>query len=194
MSRRREDAQANEREGEQCLVYPAHHDPSVFVPVLDIAHIGQRAAHVPREETPAKCPQEGEEAVDGNVETRVQTNAAVQYDCERERGDRKERGCCKLLFMSVETWKTLCKAVAYPDERPRRLPVVVRQMPNEEAHDRAHDQAGHELEEADAMEGDARVVRGRRFGLAVEWVQHLCDVVEGRKWLGTGADVGEGKL
>lgn len=50
--------------------------------------------------------------------------------------------------------------------------MVVGQVPDEESHDRAHDQAGHELRGTDAMEEEARVGRGRRLGFAIEGVDH----------------------
>lgn len=50
--------------------------------------------------------------------------------------------------------------------------MVVRQVPDEIAHNAADDDAGEELDAADGVEGKARVVRRGRFGRAVEWVEH----------------------
>jgi hypothetical protein len=58
--------------------------------------------------------------------------------------------------------------VAYPDECPRRAPVVVRQVVDEVAHYRSDDEGGDELEEAQGVEEDARVVRRCRLRAAVE--------------------------
>ena len=50
--------------------------------------------------------------------------------------------------------------------------MIMRQMPDEEQHDASHNQARYQLPEAESMEDDARVMRGRRFGTAVEGVEH----------------------
>ena len=51
--------------------------------------------------------------------------------------------------------------------------MIVSQVPDEEAHDPAHNQAGQQLQRPNAMEGYARVGRGSRFGAAIEGVEHL---------------------
>lgn len=50
--------------------------------------------------------------------------------------------------------------------------MIVRQVPDEIGHDAADDDAGEELDAADGVEGEARVVRRGRFGTAVERVEH----------------------
>ena len=42
--------QPNKGKGEQRLVDPAHHDADILIPVLEIAEVGQSAAHVPCQE------------------------------------------------------------------------------------------------------------------------------------------------
>lgn len=49
--------------------------------------------------------------------------------------------------------------------------MIVRQVPDEEAHYCAYDQAGNELEGAYRVEWYARIGRRRHFGLAVERVE-----------------------
>jgi len=60
--------------------------------------------------------------------------------------------------------------------------MIMRQVPDEEAHDAADDQAGEQLEGAQAVEDEARVVRGRRFGAAVEGVVHLVLLSRSAAW------------
>jgi len=50
--------------------------------------------------------------------------------------------------------------------------MIMRQMPDKEQHNSSHDQARDQLAEAKGVEDDARVVRWRRFGTAVERVEH----------------------
>ncbi len=60
----------------------------------------------------------------------------------------------------------------YPYERPWGAPVVVGQVPDEEAHNASHDHAGDQLERPEAMEYETWVVRGCHFGAAIEGVVH----------------------
>jgi hypothetical protein len=69
--------QAEESECEQRFINPADHDARIFLPVLDVAVILQRRAHVPGEHGP----DESEETVDREVEVRSEANAAVQDYC-----------------------------------------------------------------------------------------------------------------
>ena len=46
----------------------------------------------------------------------------------------------------------------YQYKSPRRLPVVVRQVPHEETHDATHDKTGEKLEKSQEMERHARIV------------------------------------
>ena len=64
--------------------------------MLFIAHIRQRAGHVPRQERPTQTPEDCEEAVDGEVEARVQADEAVEEDREGQGGDAEEGGGCEL--------------------------------------------------------------------------------------------------
>lgn len=50
------DLQSKQCESEQRLVYPADHDPDIFIPVLNIAHIGQSSRHIPCQKAPAESP------------------------------------------------------------------------------------------------------------------------------------------
>ena len=67
----------------------------------------------------------------------------------------------------------LMRLVTYPYEGPRRLDIIVVQVPDEVAHDRANDQAGHELEASYDVEWHSGVVAWSRLRFAVERVEHL---------------------
>ena len=73
------------------------------------------------------------------------------------------------LFLAVP-WSQA--GVPYPYERPGCAPVVMGQVPDEEAHDASHDHAGDQLESSQAMEDEAWVMRGCHFGAAIEGVVH----------------------
>jgi hypothetical protein len=60
------------------------------------------------------------------------------------------------LFLSLAVGGRLW-GDTYEYERPRRLPMIMRQMIHEETHYAAHDNARQELHEAQAMEGYAWV-------------------------------------
>ena len=59
----------------------------------------------------------------------------------------------------------------------------MREVPDEVAHDRAHDQAGHQLEESEDVEGDAGVVGGSGLRSALEWAKHCLRKSPGY-WMG----------
>ena len=59
----------------------------------------------------------------------------------------------------------------YPDKRPRRTPMIMRQMPDEITHDASDHQTGNELRGANAMEDHARVARGCSLCTAIEGVE-----------------------
>jgi hypothetical protein len=61
----------------------------------------------------------------------------------------------------------------YQHKSPRRLPVIVRQVPHEEAHNAAHDQTREKLETSQEMERHARVMRWRGLRATVEWLEHV---------------------
>lgn len=52
------------------------------MPVLDIAHVRQCAAHKPCEQAPAYCPNDEEEAIHCQVEAWIQADTAVQDNRE----------------------------------------------------------------------------------------------------------------
>jgi hypothetical protein len=54
---------------------------------------------------------------------------------------------------------------AYEDKGPRRLPVVVVQMPYEVQHDTAHNHRRHELRTSQRVEGHLGVFRRRDLRL-----------------------------
>jgi len=70
-------SQAKEGKSEERFVDATDHDAHLFGPMLDVAHVGQGGAHVPRQETPAEGPEQGEEGVDGEVEGGFEAGAAV---------------------------------------------------------------------------------------------------------------------
>lgn len=61
----------------------------------------------------------------------------------------------------------------YPDERPRRLVVIMRQMPDEVTHDGSNNQAGNELEESKDMEGDSWIMAWSRLRSPIECFEHV---------------------
>jgi hypothetical protein len=50
--------------------------------------------------------------------------------------------------------------------------MVVCEVPDEEAHDCAHDERRYQLERPNAMEDEARIMGWRGFGAAIEGVEH----------------------
>lgn len=62
--------------------------------------------------------------------------------------------------------------IIYQHKSPRRRPVIVRQMPHEEAHNAAHDQTRQQLEEAQQVERHARIIRRRGLRAAMEGLEH----------------------
>ena len=100
------------------------------------------------------------------------------------RGFRPMKQCRKIVKVSATTEardavkscvKVSCAqgrqddaTVTHPDEGPWLVVVLMLEMPHEVCHDRANDQAGHELEEPQGMEGDTWVVARSRLCSAVE--------------------------
>ena len=87
--------QSKEGKREKSLVDAADHDTSIFFPVLDIAVVPQRRAHVPGQQTPAHKPDQGKESINRNVEIGSEADAAVQdyghgQGCDRKEGRRHE--------------------------------------------------------------------------------------------------------
>jgi len=121
---------SKEGESKQRLVNPADHDACGFLPVLDIAVVGQSRSHVPSQETPTHSPYQSQKAVDGDIEIRFEADAAMQ-DYGESKGSNGEEG-----------------RGHEQNERPRRLPVVVRQVIHEEAHDPTYNQTCKKLAEA----------------------------------------------
>lgn len=106
---------SEEGKGEECLVDPTDHNAGVFVPVLDVAHVLERRAHVPGQQAPAHHPEEREEAIDRDVEVRLQADTAVHDDGNTECCDGEEGGCHELretvsmhtrLVLSWTLWHT----------------------------------------------------------------------------------------
>jgi len=140
---------------EKSLVDPADHDPGIFFPVRYIAVVLERRAHVPGQQAPADSPDQCKEAINRNVEIRSEADAAVQDDSHSQRCDGKERRCHE------------------QHKRPRRLPVIVRQVPHEEAHDAADDQTGEKLAKAQEMERHSWIMRRRGLRATVKWLEHV---------------------
>lgn len=88
--------QANQSEGEQSLVYPTNHNTNILIPVVNITHVCQSATHVPGQKAPAQCPEESEEAIDIQVQPRVQAREAMEDDGEGKGSDGDEGGCGEL--------------------------------------------------------------------------------------------------
>lgn len=140
--------QPKKRKREKRLVNPADHNTSIFLPVLGIAIILQCRTHVPGQKAPADSPDQGKEAINRNVEIRSKANAAVQDDSHGQRRDGKERRCHELLLkVSMTTAKFQRRWQKYQYKSPRRLPVIVRQVPHEEAHNATNDKTREKLEE-----------------------------------------------
>jgi hypothetical protein len=95
--------QAEQREGEQSLVDPAHHNSSVLVPMRLVAHVRQCSAHVVREHTPAQRPEQRKHAVDREVQAWVEADAAV-HDNREEQGCDGEEGGCSELWGHCQLW------------------------------------------------------------------------------------------
>jgi len=112
---------SKEGESEERLVDPADHDAGILLPVLNVAVMGQSRSHVPCQQTPAHSPDQSQKAVNGDVEIRFEADTAVQDYGESKSSDGEEGRCHE------------------QNERPRRLPVVVRQVVHEETHDSTHD-------------------------------------------------------
>lgn len=93
------DVQSKEGESKQRLVNPADHDACGFLPVLDIAVVGQSRSHVPSQETPTHSPYQSQKAVDGDIEIRFEADAAMQDYGESKGGDGEEGGCHELHHM-----------------------------------------------------------------------------------------------
>ena len=72
-------------------------------------------------------------------------------------------------------------SLAHPNERPRRSPVIMRQMPDEIAHDRSNDQTRQQLRRSNAMKGYARVGRRRGLRAAIERIEHRDAVSSARR-------------
>lgn len=85
------DVQSKEGESEKRLVNPADHDACGFLPVLDVAVVGQSRSHVPCQETPAHGPNQGQKAVDRDIEIRFEADAAMQ-DYGESKGSNGEEG------------------------------------------------------------------------------------------------------
>nr|POF17904.1 hypothetical protein CFP56_13316 [Quercus suber] len=87
---------AEERKGEERFVDPADHDLGVGVGVGVVingrAAAGDGAAGVPCQRAPAEGPEEGEEAVDHEVEVWVKAGAPMEHDGECQ-GRDGEDGC-----------------------------------------------------------------------------------------------------
>ena len=83
--------QSKEGKREKSLVDPTDHDTGIFLPVLDIAVVPQRRAHVPGQQTPAHKPDQGKESINRNVEIGSEADAAVQDYGHGQGCDRKER-------------------------------------------------------------------------------------------------------
>jgi len=72
----------------------------------------------------------------------------------------------------------------YQYKSPRRLPVIVCQVPHEETHNATHDKTSEELEKSQEMERHSRVMRRRGLRATVEWLEHVgqgCVVFATRK-------------
>ena len=83
--------QSKEGKREKRLVDPADHDTSIFFPVLNIAVVPQRRAHVPGQKAPAHSPDKSKEAINRNVEVRSESDAAVQDYSHGQGRDGEER-------------------------------------------------------------------------------------------------------
>lgn len=60
--------------------------------MLNIAHVRQGAAHVPRQKRPTQGPEHEQHGVDYQIESRIQSDEAVEYDREHQGGNAEE-GC-----------------------------------------------------------------------------------------------------
>lgn len=112
-------SQSEKSKREQRLVYPTNHNTSVFAPVLDIAVVQERGAHVPSKQTPAYNPKKSEKTVDGEVEVRFEPDEAVQHDCDGEGEDGEEGGCHELLKGKGMSMSSL-RWILRPDNVPRQ--------------------------------------------------------------------------
>ena len=90
------DLRSEEGKSEERLVDPADHDAGVFVPVLDVADVLEGRAHVPGEQAPAHNPEDGEKAVDRDIEVGSEAYAAVQHDCDTQGCNGEQGGCHEL--------------------------------------------------------------------------------------------------
>lgn len=64
--------------------------------MLDVTDICKRTAHIPSQKTPAYSPEDSLNPVHGEVESRVEAEAAVHNDRDGKSGDRKEGSRCEL--------------------------------------------------------------------------------------------------
>lgn len=96
----------------------------------------------------------------------------MEDDRKREGGDAKERGGCELYKVCISKRLSERGMLAYPNERPRRRPIIMRQVPYEIAHDPSDYQATEQLEESHGMEYWSRVMGRRGFRAAVKRVEH----------------------
>ena len=83
--------QSKEGKREKRLIDPAHHNTSIFLPVLNIAVVPESRAHVPGQKAPADSPDEGKEAINRNVEIGPEADAEVQDNSYGQRRDGEER-------------------------------------------------------------------------------------------------------
>ncbi len=72
------DVPSRQREREESLVYPADHDAAVLLPVLDIALVTECVSAPPREERDTGDPEREEAGIHESVESRLETEAAVE--------------------------------------------------------------------------------------------------------------------
>ena len=82
--------QSKEGKREKRLIDPAHHNTSIFLPVLNIAVVPESRAHVPGQKAPANEPNQCKEAINRNVEVRSEADAAVQDYSQGQGRDREE--------------------------------------------------------------------------------------------------------
>lgn len=74
------DIQSAATEGVKGLVYSAHHNTILIVPVFDFAAVCQSLAGPPREHAKCCSPKHEKASINEQVEARIETKAAMKYN------------------------------------------------------------------------------------------------------------------
>lgn len=90
--KKKRDVHPQYRKCKQRLVQPAHHDADLIVPPRDAAHMAQGLGAPPGEQRERDGPEDGQRAVERDVQARDEAVAQVEEGCEGEAEEGEEGG------------------------------------------------------------------------------------------------------